>query len=113
MDSTLGAPAAPALKAVRARYVRKKSFWRPYISDSGAQRSGPMAKPTTNMETPRMATSEETLKSTRTSPMPPEKAELAKETDRVAKAWTRVMNHLREREKVMGLYWSSGRNSTR
>ncbi len=36
-------PAAPALKAVMTPYVMKNSSCRPYISESGAQRRGPIA----------------------------------------------------------------------
>lgn len=49
--------AAPALKAVRAPYVMKNRIWRPYSSDKGAHNNGPMAKPSTKSDTPKVTTS--------------------------------------------------------
>lgn len=59
----VGATAPAALKAVTAAKVQISSGRRPSTSDSGAQMSGPSAKPSTNREMPRVTISEETPKS--------------------------------------------------
>lgn len=65
-------PAAPALKAVSIAYVPKNRICLPYSSDMGAHSSGPIAKPRTKRDIPKVATSVPMSKVARTCLMPPE-----------------------------------------
>lgn len=91
----------------------KKSFCRPYSSENGAQKSGPTAKPSTNRDIPRMATSWETRNSFSTWDTLDEYAELAKATARAEMAVVIVTSHLYGEGNVIGFRASSGRKSTR
>lgn len=96
------APAAPALKAVSRQNVAVKMCRRPNVSLSGAHllngeytfqnegvslsyNRGPNAKPKTNREIPRIATSSPQSKSLTIWPIPPEYAEDTRATVRVTK----------------------------
>jgi hypothetical protein len=63
-------PATPALKKTKHPKVKKKRICRPNNSLRGAQKSGPMAKPKTNRERPRVTTMGLTWKATISSGTP-------------------------------------------
>jgi hypothetical protein len=75
--------AAPALKAVSIAYVPKSRICLPYNSDIGAHNKGPMANPRTKTDSPSIATSELTLKSSIIWSEPLAKAEETKATANV------------------------------
>jgi len=77
-------PAAPALNAVSMAYVPKKSTCRPYNSDIGAHSRGPIAKPRTKREIPRVATSSPIWNVVRIWSIPPLYAEETNATANVA-----------------------------
>lgn len=83
-----------------------------YISLNGAHSNGPMAKPSTKSDIPRVAISSLQSNSRMISSTPPEYAEDAKETAKVAKAIRRVMVHFLNILKPSGSLGSQGMNST-
>jgi hypothetical protein len=108
----LGAPAAPALKAMKAVYVPTNTIWRPYNSEKGAQSSGPRANPNTKSDTPSVTTSWLTLNSAIICWMPPENADEQNETTSTEFATAIAMIHFFVLGKVIGFLGSLSIHST-
>lgn len=106
------ATAAPTLKMTSAVYVDRNTYCRPKSSESGAQNSGPIAKPRTKSEIPKTPTSDETLKVRTTSGSAPENAVLTKATMKALKACRKMMVHFFLDENALGFLSSIGRKST-
>ena len=97
-DVTLPAHTAPMPKPVYSPNESTYTALRPYTSDSGAQRSGPNAKPSTNSERPSVATGPVKEKSRLMSGIPGAYAELAKVSAKVERECRIAMVHLRRED---------------
>ena len=94
------------------RKLAKKGLWRPKTSLMGAHSKGPTANPSTNNDSPRVATSVLTSNDVTILPTLPLYVDDVKATIIVENATTRVMVNFLENSKSWGLRESFGIQDT-